>query len=153
VKPDGSDLQTMKAVQIARRWRQSLVLSNEHHDGLRELLRGLPETMRWNELRIARKKRLLAREDWPLIAILAKAAVSRWGIDFRTAMEEGGRLQAQGVAPTPLVTGDDLTAAGYRPGPLFKTALDSVYDAQLEGRVTEKDAAMAMAGRILRGEE
>ena len=58
------------------------------------------------------------------------------------------RLEAAGdVAPPPLATGDDLTAAGLRPGPVFKRVLDAVYDAQLQGRVTKRDEAMEMAVR------
>ena len=49
------------------------------------------------------------------------------------------------VAPTPLITGDDLEAAGLKPGPLFKRVLESVYDAQLEGRVNSREEALAMA--------
>jgi len=46
------------------------------------------------------------------------------------------------MSPAPLVTGDDLIAAGYRPGPCFKQMLALVEDAQLEGRVGDKAAAM-----------
>lgn len=48
------------------------------------------------------------------------------------------------VAPPPLLTGDDLIAAGLPPGPRFKSILAAVYDAQLEGRVTTREAALAM---------
>ena len=48
-------------------------------------------------------------------------------------------------APPPLITGDDLTAAGLSPGPVFKRVLDAVYDAQLESRVSDRDAAMSLA--------
>ena len=51
-------------------------------------------------------------------------------------------------APPPLVTGDDLTAAGFRPGPVFKRVLDAVYDAQLEDRVTTKEDALALAKKL-----
>jgi poly(A) polymerase len=37
--------------------------------------------------------------------------------------------------PALLVTGDDLIAAGYRPGPVFKSMLEAAEDAQLEGRI------------------
>ena len=46
------------------------------------------------------------------------------------------------IRPTPLVTGDDLIAAGYRPGPLFKEILSAVEDAQLEGRLQSREDAM-----------
>jgi poly(A) polymerase len=42
-----------------------------------------------------------------------------------------------------LVTGDDLIAAGYAPGPRFKEILNAVEDAQLEGRLPSRDAALA----------
>ena len=48
------------------------------------------------------------------------------------------------VAPPPLLTGDDLIAAGLAPGPRFKPILAAVYDAQLEGRVTTREAALAL---------
>jgi poly(A) polymerase len=51
-------------------------------------------------------------------------------------------------APPPLITGDDLTAAGARPGPKFKTALDTAYDAQLEGRIHTREQAMDLAMAI-----
>lgn len=54
------------------------------------------------------------------------------------------------IAPPPLVTGDDLTAAGFAPSPSFKRALDNAYDAQLEGRIASKAEAMAIATAILR---
>ena len=52
-------------------------------------------------------------------------------------------------APAPLITGDDLTAAGAVPGPKFKLALDAAYDAQLEGRIQTREQAMELAlGKI-----
>jgi putative nucleotidyltransferase with HDIG domain len=47
------------------------------------------------------------------------------------------------IRPVPLVTGDDLIAAGYAPGPRFREILDAVEDAQLEGRLLSRDAAIA----------
>jgi poly(A) polymerase len=46
--------------------------------------------------------------------------------------------------PKPLVTGDDLIAAGYRPGPEFKAMLEAAEDAQLEGRVATTVEGMAV---------
>ena len=52
--------------------------------------------------------------------------------------------------PAPLLNGGTLVAAGHRPGPGFKAALDAVEDAQLEGRVTDEAAALALAEATLR---
>jgi poly(A) polymerase len=46
--------------------------------------------------------------------------------------------------PKLLVTGRDLIARGYRPGPEFKAMLEAAEDAQLEGQVTTTDEGMAV---------
>jgi poly(A) polymerase len=51
-------------------------------------------------------------------------------------------LTPQAIRPVPLVSGDDLLAAGYRPGPQFKEILTAVEDAQLDGRLDSKEQAM-----------
>ena len=48
----------------------------------------------------------------------------------------------EAIRPQPLVTGEDLIAAGYAPGPRFKQILSAVEDGQLEGRLQSKDNAM-----------
>jgi len=51
------------------------------------------------------------------------------------------------IRPAPLITGDDLIAAGYKPGPRFKDILSAVEDAQLEGRLDTKNQAMNFVNR------
>jgi poly(A) polymerase len=46
------------------------------------------------------------------------------------------------IRPKPLITGDDLISAGYKPGPQFKEILTTVEDGQLEGRLQNRDQAM-----------
>jgi tRNA nucleotidyltransferase/poly(A) polymerase len=50
--------------------------------------------------------------------------------------------------PPPLVTGDDLVAHGMIPGPIFKTILEEVRAAQLDGRVESKAEGLELADRI-----
>jgi hypothetical protein len=57
-------------------------------------------------------------------------------------------LEKTEFAPVPLVNGDDLTAAGMKPGPEFKRILDGVYDAQLEGKVKTRDEAMGWVKKL-----
>jgi poly(A) polymerase len=47
------------------------------------------------------------------------------------------------VRPKPLITGNNLIAAGYRPGPAFSAILSAVEDGQLEGWLTDEQEAMA----------
>ncbi len=49
------------------------------------------------------------------------------------------------IKPVPLLTGRDLIAAGYKPGPIFKIILRAVEDAQLEGRIRDHQEAMSFA--------
>jgi len=51
------------------------------------------------------------------------------------------------MRPSPLVTGDDLIAAGHVPGPKFREILNAVEDAQLEGRLPSRDAALEFVRR------
>ena len=48
------------------------------------------------------------------------------------------------LRPAPLLTGDDLIAAGYRPSPQFKPMLALAEDAQLEGSATTREQALAL---------
>jgi poly(A) polymerase len=49
--------------------------------------------------------------------------------------------------PPPILTGDDLTAAGFRPGPEYKGWLESTRAAQLDGEIGTKDEALARLRR------
>lgn len=50
------------------------------------------------------------------------------------------------VRPRPLLTGRELIAAGYQPGPRFKEMLQVVEDAQLEGAISTPEQGMALVG-------
>jgi poly(A) polymerase len=50
--------------------------------------------------------------------------------------------------PPPLITGDDLIQAAYKPGPLFKEILDAVREAQLDGSIHTKEEAWEMVRRL-----
>jgi len=56
-------------------------------------------------------------------------------------------LPPEAIRPAPLLTGEDLIAAGYNPGPRFKEILSAVEDAQLEGRLQAKNAALEFVRR------
>jgi poly(A) polymerase len=48
------------------------------------------------------------------------------------------------VRPPRLVTGDDLIAMGFKPGPPFHAILEAVEEAQLSGKVTTREAALEL---------
>ena len=63
------------------------------------------------------------------------------------SQEQLRSLPPEAIRPTPLITGRDLIEAGYEPGPRFKEILSAIEDAQLEGRLTSREAAMEFVRR------
>jgi poly(A) polymerase len=53
-------------------------------------------------------------------------------------------LTEEQLKPALLVTGHDLIAAGYEPGPQFSKMLAAVEDAQLEGRIQTKEEGLEL---------
>jgi poly(A) polymerase len=66
---------------------------------------------------------------------------------YEFAKEKLASIPPEKMRPAPLVTGDDLIAAGYYPGPRFKEILTAVEDGQLEGRLQSKEEAMEFVER------
>lgn len=66
---------------------------------------------------------------------------------YNFTREKIASLPPETLRPAPLITGDDLIAAGYFPGPQFRKILSAVEDRQLEGRLCNRDEAMAFVGR------
>jgi poly(A) polymerase len=61
--------------------------------------------------------------------------------------EKMASMPAEEVRPRPLISGYDLIEAGYTPGPRFSEILTAVEDAQLEGQLHDRDAAMEFVRR------
>jgi len=66
---------------------------------------------------------------------------------YNFTREQMKSLPPEEVRPTALVTGEDLIAAGYLPGPLFKEILAAIEDAQLDGKLQSKQEAMQLVHR------
>jgi poly(A) polymerase len=66
---------------------------------------------------------------------------------YEYTREQMNSMPPEAVRPTPLITGRDLIDAGYEPGPRFTEILGAVEDAQLEGRLTSREAAMEFVRR------
>jgi len=66
---------------------------------------------------------------------------------YEYSREQLRSIPPEAIRPTPLITGRDLIAAGYQPGPRFKEILTAIEDAQLEGRITSHDAALKLLAR------
>ncbi len=61
---------------------------------------------------------------------------------YNMLREKLAATPAEQIRPAPLISGRDLIAAGYSPGPRFKEILAAVEDAQLEGTLVDRDQAL-----------
>jgi len=66
---------------------------------------------------------------------------------YELIQQKRAEIPVEKMRPAPLVTGDDLIAAGHVPGPRFREILSAVEDAQLEGRLPSRDAALDFVRR------
>lgn len=125
--------------------RRALALNNEESQLLNAIFDLLQRAIDWPSLNHARQCRLLGHPAWPACRVvlhallLGRGLAEHWQQLDRAEVE----LHKKGeLLPAAWITGDDLIAAGLTPGPKFKRLLDEVYDAQLEGRVRDKQAAL-----------
>ena len=64
--------------------------------------------------------------------------------NYELVKQQLEELPEEHLKPAPLLTGADLIAEGYEPGPIFTRILSAVEDAQLEGRIHTSGEALAM---------
>ena len=96
------------------------------------------------QMRPAKQRRWLLRDDYEEHRELHRLDCEACHRDLTIhawAEEERGRLLAEPPPLKPLVTGHELKAMGFTPGPSFGTILDALLDAQLENRVTTREEA------------
>jgi poly(A) polymerase len=66
---------------------------------------------------------------------------------YEFIQQKRAEIPPEKMRPAPLLTGDDLIAEGHQPGPRFRMILTAVADAQLEGRLDSRDAALEFVRR------
>ena len=128
---------------------KALCLSNEDRDALADILTGLGSALTWPTLTRSGRKRLLAEVHWRQVRTLLGALGHHpHAVEMLAQIDQqSAELLAQGVAPPPLINGEDLIALGLRPGPIFGRLLDQAYDLQLEGGLADRDQAMVWLRR------
>ena len=109
--------------------------------------------LRFNPMRDmgeAKLRRLMRRADIEDLFALHKAdcVASHGDMElYDLARRRQAKLKAESstrpLAPEPLLTGQDLIAAGLKPGPRFKEILAELEDLQLEGKLSSKAQAEA----------
>lgn len=133
--------------EAVRGLRQALRLSNGECEALEAMLLSLAPLLGEAPPPLAAKRRFLAgrtsQDAMQLLRAFERAGL--FASRVRLLLDELASLSSLDNAPPPLLTGDDLTAAGLKPGPRFKLLLDRTYDAQLESRVSTREEALRFA--------
>jgi len=105
------------------------------------------------DMREAKRRRFLLQDDFASHLELHRLDCEACHRDLSIhawARELRAQLAAEPPPVRPLLTGDDLIAMGFRPGPPFRVMLEALVDAQLEGEVENRAAAEAwMAERFV----
>jgi poly(A) polymerase len=115
-----------------------------------QILRLVENHMRFGEVRKMKESTLKRFFRLPKfeehLALHRMDALSSFGDlgNYEFAKERYEATPVEEVRPQLLVTGDDLIAAGYRPGPKFKEMLALAEDAQLEGRIGSRDEGLRL---------
>ena len=103
-------------------------------------------------MRPAKLKRLLREEGIEELLELVRLDALASSGDLRPyafCRQQQESLGPARIAPPRLLTGRDLIGLGLRPGPCFTDILTAVEDAQLEGRLTSREAALEWVRQYL----
>lgn len=104
------------------------------------------------QMRLSKLKRLFAHEGYPELAELYKVdSLASTGDleDYTFCQNMFEELQEEEIKPEPLITGNDLIALGFKPGPIFSKILETIRDEQLEQKITTKEDALKRAKEFL----
>ncbi len=131
--------------EIADAVCKRLRLSTDARRQVVEIVRNHMRFMHAPEMRESTLKRLLRRETFAdeLAVHRADCLASHGDLTvYDFLVEKQAALPPDVIKPPPLVTGHDLIAAGYEPGPIFREILHAVEDLQLEGKLGTRHEAM-----------
>ena len=131
--------------EISRRLR----FSNRERERIHDLTAHHMRFRNVQQMRPSKLKRFLREEFFPELLELHRidCQSSHGLLDLHAfcvqALDDAATGADQALRPPALLTGHDLRAAGYAPGPQFGEILAWLEDEQLEGRLTTAAAAQA----------
>ncbi len=134
-------------VRIAEEILRRLRFSNDDEAQIVALVKHHMQFGDVKQMKASTLKRFLRMPQFEQHLALHHADCSSSHGDLRLydfAKEAFERTEPDEMRPALLVTGRDLIAAGYKPGPRFKAMLLAAEDAQLEGRIASSEEGMAM---------
>jgi poly(A) polymerase len=136
------------SAQMTEKIMRRLRFSNEETEATTAMVQNHMVFKDVQNMRVSRLKRFLARPtfDDELELHRVDCLASHGNLDnyefLRRRREE---FANEPLIPPPLLTGHDLIALGWKPGPKFKAVLDAVQVRQLEGTLRSREEAISWA--------
>ena len=142
IRFNGHDVVGAKmAAEICRRMK----MSNEASERICNLVAQHMRIRHVREMRPSKLKRLLRAPYFPELLELHRAdcLASHGKLDlYEFCREQLVESDEQTLRPPILLSGRELIAEGFVPGPVFREIFSALEDAQLEGRVSNRDEAL-----------
>jgi tRNA nucleotidyltransferase/poly(A) polymerase len=134
------------SARMAENIMRRLRFSNEEIEATVEMVQNHMMFKDVRNMRVARLKRFMARPtfDDELELHRVDCLGSHGMLDnYEFLKRRREEFASEPLIPPPLVTGHDLIAMGWKPGPKFKTVLDAVQVRQLEGTLRTREEALS----------
>jgi putative nucleotidyltransferase with HDIG domain len=141
-----------KGVEIAHALLMRLRFPHQVIEGVEALIANHMKFMEVPRMRESTLKRFIRQPDFEEHMRLHRldCLSSHGGLEnYEFVRKKQQEVPPEQLKPTPLLTGTELIAAGYRPGPMFGVVLSEIEDAQLEGRISTAAQALEMARKRL----
>lgn len=138
------------SAELSRAIMTRLRFSNAEIEATDALVRNHMAFKDVQQMRVAKLKRFLSRPtmDDELELHRVDCASSHGMLDnYEFLNRKREEFASEPLIPPPLLTGHDLIARGWRPGPRFKDVLDAAQTLQLEGGLADRDAALVWLDR------
>lgn len=111
--------------------------------------------MNVQKMRVAKLKRFMAAPTFTGELELHRvdcASSNGFTDNYDFLQAKAAEFDAQPLIPPPLVSGRDLIRLGLDPGPRFKEILEAIQTEQLEGRILEREPALAYLRQLAANE-
>jgi poly(A) polymerase len=134
------------SAQMTEKIMRRLRFSNEEIEATTAMVQNHMVFKDVQNMRVSRLKRFLARQTFEdeLELHRVDCLASHGNLDnYEFLKRRREELANEPLIPPPLLTGHDLIALGWKPGPKFKTVLDAVQVRQLEGILRTREAAIS----------
>jgi len=141
---DSPENHAQPGVKISREICRRLKMSNEETERIADLVSTHVEFLREKEMPESSLRRIFRRPDFADHLELFRAHCLSYKLSLDAYFKYLERTKGYEQVPEAplLVTGDDLIAMGYSPGPIFSRILRTIEDLQLDGVLRSREEAL-----------